>query len=144
GSAQSGLIDRVKNILLQPSPTWEAINTEPATVGGLYKGYMVPLAAVPAICSLIGAVVFGYGAFGVTFKPPIAMALSSAVVGFVLSLVMVYVLALVIDALAPTFGGQKNQIQALKVAAYSMTASWVVWIVGIFPPLMILSILGLY
>lgn len=144
GSAQSGLIERVKSILLRPSPTWDVIETEPATMGSLYKGYIIPLAAVPAICGLIGAVVFGYGMFGVSFKPPIAMAVGSAVVSYVLSLIMVFVLALIIDALAPTFGGRKNQIQALKIAAYSMTASWLAGVFSLFPPLAILGILGLY
>src|SRR2546425_683377 len=48
------------------------------------------------------------------------------------------------NALAPSFGGQKNQVQALKVSAYSSTAAWVVGVVGIFPNVGILAILGLY
>ena len=55
-----------------------------------------------------------------------------------------FVLALVIDALAPTFGGQKSQIQALKVAAYSSTASWVVGVFMLLPALAWLGVLGLY
>jgi hypothetical protein len=56
----------------------------------------------------------------------------------------VYVLALIIDALAPNFGGVSNQVQALKVAAYSSTASWVAGIFGLIPPLSWLGVLGLY
>jgi len=56
----------------------------------------------------------------------------------------VFVLALIIDALAPTFGGQKNPIQALKVAAYSATAAWVAGIFGLIPALGFLGLLGLY
>lgn len=147
GSAQSKLIERVKSILLRPSPTWEVIETEPATVGSLYKGYVIPLAAVPAICGLIGAVVFGYGGFGVTFKPSIINALGSALLSFVLSLGSVFVLGMIIDALAPTFGGQKNQIQSFKVAAYSLTAGWVAGVLNLFPTLwmaMLVAVLSLY
>jgi len=54
------------------------------------------------------------------------------------------VLALIIDALAPTFNGQRSQIQALKVAAYSSTAAWVAGIFALIPGLRILGILGLY
>ena len=50
-----------------------------------------------------------------------------------LTLVIVYVLALIIDALAPNFDGEKNQIQALKTAAYTYTASWVAGIAVIVP-----------
>ena len=63
---------------------------------------------------------------------------------YVLSLAAVYILALIIDALAPTFNGQKSQIQALKVAAYSSTASWVAGIFHLIPGLRLLTILGLY
>ncbi len=42
-------------------------------------------------------------------------------------------MALIVDALAPTFGGEKNFMQSLKLAAYSYTA---VWLAGI------LSLLG--
>jgi uncharacterized protein YqgC (DUF456 family) len=65
-------------------------------------------------------------------------------VRYALSLVSVYVLALIIDALAPNFGGQKNSIQALKVAAYSSTAAWVAGVFMLLPALGILAILGLY
>ena len=57
-----------------------------------------------------------------TFKLAPVTALSSAILQYLLSLASVFVLALIIDALAPTFGGTKNQVQALKVAAYSNTA----------------------
>lgn len=145
GSTQSNLIQRVKDILLRPSPTWDAIEAEPASVGSLYKGYILPLAAVPVVCGLIGMVVFGVGIPGIAvFKPSIGSALASAVVQYVLSLVSVFLLALLIDGLAPTFGGQKNQIQALKVAAYSSTAAWLSGVFSIYPPLAILGLLGLY
>ena len=55
-----------------------------------------------------------------------------------------YVLALVIDALAPTFSGQRSQIQALKLAAYSLTAAWLAGIFALIPELRLLGLLGLY
>jgi hypothetical protein len=56
----------------------------------------------------------------------------------------VYALSLIIDYLAPTFGGTKSPIQALKVATYSSTAAWVSGIFAIMPGLRMLSLLGLY
>lgn len=144
GSATSGLVERVKSILLKPSATWDVIDAEPATIGGLYKGYVIPLALIPAVAGLIGATVFGFGAFGITFKPSILSAVLGAAVGFGATLLGVYLLALIIDGLAPTFGGEKNRIQAFKVAAYAGTATWVAGIFEIYPPLGILGLLGLY
>jgi hypothetical protein len=51
--------------------------------------------------------------------------------------------AFIIDALAPTFGGQKSSQQAFKVAAYSYTAAWVAGIFQIIPILgSLLAFLG--
>ena len=79
-----------------------------------------------------------------SYRPPIGTVLSSAIVTYLMTLGGVYVLALIIDALAPNFGGTANQVQALKVAAYSSTASWVAGIFGLIPALGWLGILGLY
>ena len=134
------LVSRVKGILLTPKSEWATIDTEPATVGGLYTGYIIPLAAIPAIAGFIGNAFIGR----LGYRWGTGAALTAAVVGFVGAVVGTYILALIIDALAPSFGGQKSQIQALKVAAFSATASWVAGIFAILPALAILSILGLY
>jgi hypothetical protein len=138
----SPLVARVKAILFSPSSEWDHIDTEPATIKGLYTGYVCILAGVATLASLIGRVVFGFGGFGFVYRPPILQAVVGAVFSYVMTLVGVFVVALVIEALAPTFGGEKNRIQALKVAAYSGTAGWVASIVTIFPPLSILVLLG--
>lgn len=139
------LTDRVQGILLRPRQEWQVIDGEPATVSSLYTGYIVPLAAIGPIARFIGLVIFGVAVpFGATVRAPIGSALVQAVVSFVLALVSVYVLALIVDALAPSFGGTRNPIQALKVCAYSATASWVVAVFALIPLLAILGILGLY
>jgi hypothetical protein len=138
------LLDRVKRILLTPKQEWEVIDTEPATPASLYTGYILPLAAIGPIAQVIGYSVFGIRFFGGVYRVPIGSAITGAIVSYVLSLIAIYVLALIIDALAPTFNGTKNQIQALKVAAYSATASWVAGIFAAIPGLRFLGILGLY
>ncbi len=139
-----GLVDRVKNILLTPRTEWTAIESESATVASLYTGYVIPLAAIPAVAGFIGMSVIGYSVMGTRLQAPMGTGLTWAIVQYIGSLAGVYVLALVIDALAPNFGGQKNPMLALKVAAYSATASWVAGIFNLIPGLSILGILGLY
>lgn len=141
-----GLIDRAKNIIVQPKAEWAVIDSEPATVGGLYSGYVIPLSLVSVICATLGMVIFGISLpfFG-NIKMPLGTALGGAAVRFVAGLIGIYILALVIDALAPTFGGTKNSLQALKVATYSYTAAWVFSILAIIPALGIIGgLLGLY
>jgi Yip1 domain len=139
------LVDRVKSILLTPKTEWEVIDAEPTTVADLYKGYIIPLAAIGPVAQAIGSSVFGYTLpFVGSYRTPPGAAIIGAIVSYILTLVGVYVLALIIDALAPTFNGTRNQIQALKVAAYSYTASWVVGIFALIPGLSFLMILGVY
>lgn len=139
------LVDRVKNILLTPRTEWEVIDAEPTTVADLYKGYIIPLAAIGPVAQAIGFSVFGMRLpFLGTYRTPVVTAVTQAVVTFVMMLVGVYILSIIIDKLAPTFGGTSNPIQALKVAAYSYTASWVAGIFMLVPALSLLSILGVY
>ena len=139
------LVDRVKRILMSPKTEWEVIDAESATPSELYTRYIMPLAAIGPIAHLIGSTVFGISIpFVGTYRVPIGSAITQAIVTYVLSLAGTYVLALIIDALAPTFNGRRSQIQALKLAAYSMTASWVAAIFALIPALSPLALLGLY
>lgn len=138
------LVERAKNILLQPKTEWPVIAGEQATTGSLYTGYIIPLAAIGPVASIIGWSVFGFSVpFVGAIRYPIGISVRNGVVIYALSLVGVFVWALIIDALAPTFGGQKNQIQALKTSAYSYTAAWVGGIFSLFPSIALLGLLAL-
>jgi hypothetical protein len=140
----TSLTDRVKNILMQPKDEWGRIDAEPATVAGIFKSYVVPLAAIGPVAGLIGMSVFGIRLFGFTYRLSFGAALSTAIASYVAALIGVYILAMILNALAPNFGGQKSEVQAMKVAAYSCTASWIAGIFQIVPALAWLAILGLY
>lgn len=144
-STHPALVERAKNILVTPRTEWPVIDAEPSTVGDIYKNYVLVLAAVPAIAALIGNALFGYSVLGVAFRVPLVTALSSAIATYILSLISVYVLGLIIDALAPSFGGTRSQVQGFKAAAYSNTAGWVAGILSIIPQLApIAALLSLY
>jgi len=140
------LVERAKRLLLTPQPEWQVIDAEPTTTSELYTQYVIPLAAIGPVARVIGFALIGIHVpfSGVTYRTPIGRALVGAVVSYVLALVGVYVLAMIIDMLAPSFGGTTNRMQALKVAAYSSTAAWLAAIFAIVPGLSILGILGLY
>ncbi len=139
------LVARVKGIIMRPNEEWRAIDAEPATVMGLYMGYIAPLSAIPVIAGFIGFTLFGLrlGIYG-TYRLPLMVGIEHAIARYVLGLAGVYVLALIIDALAPSFGGTRNRVQALKVVAYSATAGWLAGIFAIIPALSLLGILGFY
>ena len=144
-----GLIQRVKNILLTPRTEWPVIAEEPRTARDIYFGYVAVLAAIPVIASIIGSTVFGISMPLVgTVRMPIVGAVVGGILHYALTFLGVFVVALIVDALAPTFGAQKDSLRALKVTAYSFTASWVAGIITIIPLLGILafiaSLYGLY
>ncbi|HEY5756324.1 MAG TPA: Yip1 family protein [Steroidobacter sp.] len=141
------LVARAKAILLSPKTEWPVIAGEPTTVADLYKGYAIWLSAIPVVFTFLKMSVIGSSImFAGTYRIGIGAGLTTMVLSYVLSLVMIYVLALIVDALAPTFGGQKNNIQALKLVVYAYTASWVAGIAQILPGLGILLMIagGLY
>ena len=136
------LVDRVQAILLKPKDTWPVIAGEGGDVASIYKTYLVYLAAIPAIAAFIGFSLVGAGAFGVSFRVPIVAGLVNMVVGFVLSLAMIYVLSLIANALAPTFKGEKNPLNAFKLVAYGSTAGLVGGVFNLLPSLSMLGVLA--
>lgn len=120
------LVERIKGICLKPATEWQVIEAEPATTGTLIGGYAAPLAAITPIASLIGGVVIGRTIpFVGTYHVPLVTGLFTAVVTYALGLVGVFVLSLIINALAPRFGARKDPVAALKVAVYAYTPAWV-------------------
>ncbi len=141
----SRLIARVKAILVTPQTEWPVIEREPTTAADIYKGYVAPLAAIGAIASFIGLSMVGVGGI---LRIGVGAALIHAIVSYLLAFVNVWVVAWLIDVLAPTFGGQRDSLRALKVTAYSYTPAWIAGIVGLIPILGILALIaslyGLY
>jgi hypothetical protein len=137
------LVERIKNILLQPKSEWETVAGEPATTPDLYRGYIAPLAAIGPIATFVGLSLVGVTLpFMGTYRQPIGSGIAAALTTYVLALVGVFVLALIVNALAPMFSGEKNQVQALKVVAYSSTPGWVAAVLQVLPMLGILALLA--
>ena len=142
------IVQRIKGICLKPKEEWQIIAAESTSTADLLKKYVAPLAAIGAAAGFIGMSFIGVSAFGVSVRMPLVTGLVGAVIGIVAALVEVYVLGLIIDALAPKFGGEKNSSQALKIAAYSFTPALVAGVLRIIPALGILaglaSLYGVY
>lgn len=134
---RSGLIARVQGILLRPAAEWDIIGAEPATIQGLFTGYACILAAIPPVALVVQHLLFLHW----LLIPIIVI----AVISYVASLIGVFILGFIIDALATSFDGEKNAVQAMKLAVYSYTAAWVAGILNIIPVLGLLAILaGIY
>jgi hypothetical protein len=138
----ASLIQRVQDVLLRPKQTWPVIAAEPGDAATLYRNYIAPLAAIPVVAGFIGMALIGIGGDGVTLRIPILAGLTQALVSYVLSLVLVFVIALLVDGLAPTFGGRRSQMSALKVVGYASTAGFLGGIFNLLPNLSIVGLLA--
>jgi len=137
---------RARNILLTPTTEWPAIAEETTPTSSLITGYVVPLAALGAVAGFIGGSLVGMSLpFLGHYRVPIMSGLAGAVFAFVMAIVGVLVLSFIINALAPTFGAEKNSAQAMKLAVYSYTPAWLAGVLQILPALSVLGIIaGLY
>jgi hypothetical protein len=122
------LIERVKNILVTPKTEWEVINGESATPMGLLTGYVLPLAVVAAVGSLLKGVLFA-GAFSFGLKYFII----AAIIAFVSMIIAYYVTVLIVDMLAPSFGSEKDVNKSAQLVAYSATSSYVAGLLSFIP-----------
>jgi hypothetical protein len=134
---------RATNIITKPAAEWPAIAGERTTPMDLVTSYAAPLSAIPAICSFIGLSIVGMSIplMG-TIRTPIASGLTSAVVRFVLGLVGLYVSAIIIEKLAPTFQSRGDTTQAMKLVVFASTPVWIAGILQIIPALGLLVILA--
>ena len=138
------IFEQAKAILLKPAQEWPVIAASPTTANQAFMRYAVPLAAIGPVCQFLHGQLFGYGAFGIHFRPSLLGGLASLVTGYVLALVGIFVLALIADFLAPKFAGVSNRNNATKLVVYGATASFAAGIFGLLPGLGMLSLLGLY
>jgi hypothetical protein len=139
---RAGLIDRASGIILRPRQTWAAIARESTPSRQVFTGYVTILASVNPVCSAIGRLVFGERMLGAVYRAPTIGVLIEAVVGYGLALGSVWILALLIEQLAPPFGAVKDRAAAFRIAAYSSTAGWLAGVVHLVPAIESLALIG--
>ena len=133
------IVERAKNIILKPTDEWNVIAAEPATVGRLFTGYAMPLALILVASEILFSGLLGISAAdmmglggGIMSMGMTAIA-GMAVVGFVLSLVTLFVMGTIVKLVSPSFNGTSDKVQAMKLMTYASTPSWVVALVSWIP-----------
>ncbi len=134
------LIKRVVAIIVKPREEWCIIKEELTTIEDLFARYAVILAAVPAAAGFIGYSIFGrpglIGYVSISLKEN----LKWTILSYILSLASVFLLAYIIDMLAPFFGAKRDLPAAVKIVVYSQTASWAAGLLLVFPQLALLVV----
>jgi hypothetical protein len=128
------IVERAKNICVSPATEWSVISEEQTPPGSLVTTYVIPLVALGAIASFLGGSFIGRSVpFLGTYRVPIVAGLSIAIFTFVMAIVGSFIVSLIVNALAPSFGGQKDSSQAFKVTVYSYTPIWLAGVLGVLP-----------
>lgn len=139
------IVARAKAIILDPKNEWDRIAAEGDDIPTLYRSWVIPLAAIPAVAGFLGATLMGLPVPGVgTVRVGFAEAAVSGLLQYVFGLALIYVIAMIINKLAPNFGGRADMTAAFKTTAYAWTPAWLAGIFTIIPILGFLSLLGLY
>jgi hypothetical protein len=134
------LVERAKNIIMTPKTEWSVIAAEEPNATQILTGYVIPLALIPAVASVIG-----FGVIGRGMTTSLTWGIGMGIISFVSTVLGVYLTAFVVDFLAPNFGSQKNFGRAMQLVAYAYTPAWVAGILNIVPVIGWLGALaGLY
>jgi hypothetical protein len=138
-------IERAKNIITSPNKEWDVIALEQPNTGQIIMGYVLLLAGAAAVAAFIGYGLIGSGSglfhtYGTT-----GWGIYYALNVLVGAIAGVFISAFVIDALAPSFGSEKNMGRSVQLVAYSYTPFWVASLLAIYPPLAIVALVaGIY
>jgi len=129
------IIESVKNIFISPKTIWESIDKEDS----LQTGYLVKMAAIPAVALFLGfllrgiyyAIKLSYGS-GRVFGSMFLYGILSAITAYILIMVLGFLSVLVPFLFAEKFGSVKSYKRAFALTAYAMTPLCLVGILLLF------------
>lgn len=138
---------RIINLLTNPHDEWKAIAVEATDITSLYREYIGLLAIIPALCTFLGLCVVGVRVpfLGLTVRTPVAEGMIHFIVWYICSLASVYLSAVIIEKLAPSFQSRGDTLQAVKLVGFAATPVWLAGVFSLVPSLSMLSLIaGLY
>lgn len=120
-------------MLLAPGRTFDRIAAEPPSARTLILRYAAPLAAIPAVCEVIGAALFGFNVANIGVRMSALGLGLGAVAGFLVTFPALWLAAGAAARIAGAFGGERDRDQALRLVTYSATAPWAAGLAQVYP-----------
>jgi Yip1 domain len=131
------IVNRAINMITKPKEEWEVIAAEPSSVAGLFTGYAMILALLPAIGTIVFLGLLGMGAGAMGGGAALGLGMSffaiTAVVGYVVGLGLFWLVSLIVNAITPSFNGKQDMVQATKLMVYAATPTWLAGITSGIP-----------
>lgn len=146
---ETNLINRVIGIITKPNEEWQKIDSEEPNVQKVITTYVLPLVAISGICTIIGYGLIGKtvdaGFLGSFTQKGWSFGIQAGLISILSSVIAVFISALIINALAPSFKSQPGFGKAVQLVAYSFTPSYIGGILSIIPAISwVGSLFGLY
>ena len=135
---------RIVYVMFRPKAEWELIAEEKTSVDALLRGYILPLALLAPIATVIGMKIFdrewdpmhGY------LVPPGDIFAAGAATFFAI-VGSIFALAAIFALIAPMFGSPRNFLAALKVATYGAIPVLLAGATLVLPAMAIVGMVGL-
>lgn len=139
------LINRAKQILINPKAEWDIIAKEDdKTAKQHITEYVLPLALIPALATFIGIGLIGYRVLGYQVRS-LETGLSQGIISLITTILGVYISGYVIHKLAASYNTNVSLGKAIKLVGFSYTAMLIAGVFNLFPSLAILSLIaGIY
>ena len=135
---------RIVCLMFHPRAEWELIAAEETSVDALLRGYILPLALLAPIATVIGMKFFGreWDPMHGYLVPPgdIFAAGATTFFGIVGS---IFALAAIFALIAPMFGSPRDFVAALKVATYGAIPVLLAGATLVLPAMAIVGMAGL-
>ncbi|OGB89414.1 hypothetical protein A2625_08005 [candidate division WOR-1 bacterium RIFCSPHIGHO2_01_FULL_53_15] len=135
------MFKRAYRLIIEPEKVWREIAGEAAEPRQIFMRYALPMMLIPA-AAMVAKILLSRGQY-ITFSFVLNL-LIGGIVNYILSAAALLFAAWLISLMAPYFGSKSEASSAVKIVAYSMTPVWLCSVFKVFPPLAVLSILGLY
>ncbi len=120
----NAIFKRAIALIVKPKDEWATIKSESLTIKDLYLNYAIILYAIPSVAFLIGMIVAGM---------PITIALVWAILLYVLTIGVLFLIGLLIEVIGAQFGGTKDMVGSHKLAVFSLTPYALIGIIFILP-----------
>ncbi len=138
------LVPRAKAMILSPKSEWEIVKTEPATFREVIISYVLPLALIASLAALIGYWLIGTHVITLHMIG-LRWGLYYSIMRFIQYILVVAIAAVVVDALATSFGSEKNLHKSAQLVGYAYTPVLVGGFLSIVPAIGFLgNLFGLY
>lgn len=139
------ILSHVWGILTHPDEEWKTIQSEPNNLSSHYVSHAVVLAAIPAICSFIGATQFGWtvGSSGTVYKLTAQSAFFLCALFYGAMIVGVVVLGKFVDFMAVTYQGDDHTPRGVALATYTTAPLFLCGLIALYPVLWVNMLVGM-